>query len=198
MLKKIMPTSRASFSCSKQMAKAITKADKELNEEASKQIDILYHAAALALYRYHGWRLERITKLVSISDDTYYDCAESNELSMIQMLYDETGISLMRDDGKQSWYEVMYLNSEIDTGAQMNAYQWLAMRQNQKKWVAAQIVASILIALHRKEGWGAERLGIFFHELEEIKLQYHLDPEEIKAVCELETQFRLRENFELM
>lgn len=186
--------SRAYFKTTKQMEKLILKAEQELRQETTKQIDIVYHAMAIALGRGYEWGHLRIQRAVDISRDTYKECAESNELSMLQMLYDETGIELMRSDGQQSFKDVIYLNAKADEGKPLSPAQWLAMRQNQKKWVASQITASILIALHRKEGWGVERCGRFFQILEEIKAEYDYDPAALREVSKKETGFYITDD----
>lgn len=178
--------------CTKQQAKLLMKVEKELEAETDRQLDIIYHAAALALYRYHSWSTEQIADLVSrVSQEVWSECAESTELSMVQMLYDETGIELMSEDKSQRWTEYSFLNSELDDGRDLNVFQWIAMRQNQKKWVPAQIVACVLMALYRKEGWKVDGLGRLFGEMETIKHDYRLDPNKLREQSYEETGFQI-------
>ena len=57
------------------------------------------------------------------------------------------------------------------------AAQWLAMRQNQKKWVEAQMMACVFIAMHRSEGWGFKRLSELGSHMADIKAdcRYRVD-----------------------
>lgn len=174
----------------KQQARLLLKTEAELNKETEKQLDIIYHAAALVLYRNHSWNNEMINDFVSkVSQDIWSECAASNDISMVQMLWEETGIELMSEDKNQRWFEVMFLNSELDDGRGLTVFQWIAMRQNQKRWVPAQITACVLMALRRKEGWKDEALGKFFMNLEDIKADYGYDPDELRRVCFEETDF---------
>lgn len=173
------------------LRKMIKQAEKEIDEEASKQIDILYHAAAIVLKRYYGWGQNRILKFVRCSESSYDDCKGDNDLSMVQLCWEECGVDLMREDSDRPWYEVIYLNTEIDSNRPMSGYEWLQMRRNEKKWVSVQIMASILVALHRKEGWGAERCGKFFQYIEDVKHEFSMDPEKIKQASATEAEFEL-------
>lgn len=189
--------SRMSYTATPHMQKLIVKADREVTAEGSKQIDILYHAMAIALYRYHGWRGLRIERLVHVSHETYEDCAKSNDISMIELLWNETGIDLIREDSNRPWYDIMYLNSDKDDGRPMTSAQVLAMLQNEKKWIASQITASILLSLHRKEGWGEERLFKFFTELEDVKHEFNCDPKILKKECDKLTHFIIADDGDL-
>ncbi len=197
-MKRKVPQSRMAFVySSKYMERALKKADAEVKAEGGKQIDILYHAAAIALYRYHGWRALRIERLVHVSQGTYDDCAASNDISMIEMLWNETGIDLVREESNRNWYDVIYLNSDKDDGRQMTDMQILAMLQGEKKWLPSQITASIMVSLHRKEGWGPDRLFVFLNELNEVKMEYGCKPEELKKACGELTGFKIVEGWEL-
>lgn len=196
-LAKQMPRSRMSFYATPQMMKAIRKADAEVTAEGAKQIDILYHAVAIALYRYHGWRGLRIERLVKVSLSTYDDCAASNDISMIELLWNETGIDLIREDTDRPWYDVIYLNSEKDDGRQMTGAQVLAMLRGEKKWIPSQITASILLSLHRKEGWGQDRLFKIFTEMQEVKAEFNSEPKVLKAECDKLTNFMIADDQDL-
>ena len=159
--------------------KMIMKAESDLNKECSRQLDLVNCSAIITLYEEYGWRTDRISKLLFVSQDKWQECAESNSYSMLSLLDDYTGIEMVNDEGK-SYKEVIYLNAEIDKGKPLNTPQWLRMRQNQKKWIKAQITACLFIALHEKEGWGFERLSRLATEMEEIKEEYRYNN---KALC---------------
>ena len=162
----------------------------KMNAETNKQIDIIYHAAALALFRYHGWTNEQINDLIAnVSQSIWDECKGNNQMSMLQMLDEETGIELMNDTTNQHWYEVIYLNSALDDGRSLSPFAWVRMRQKQLTWIPAQITACILMSLYRKEGWKVDSLGKLFQQLEDIKHEYHLDGDLIRQVCDEETNF---------
>ena len=165
----------------KQQAKLLHKAERELQQEVDKQLDIIMHSAALALYTYHSWNTEQIGAFVAHdTQELWQECASSTKLSMVQMLNDETGIELMSEDIAQSFETKIYLNSDLDDGRDLNIYQWIAMRQNQKKWVGVQIMAVVLLSLYRSDNWKAEALGRLFGHIEEIKNEYGTSKEGIR------------------
>lgn len=198
-LRKQPPNSRVCVKqASKQLMKNIKKADAEITKEGAKQIDILYHAAGIALNRYHGWKGLRIERLVGVSQGTYDDCATINkQSSMIEMLWDETGIDLAREGCGRNWWEITYLNSELDDGKEMDNWQIYAMLLGEKKWVASQITASILLSLHRKEGWGPDRLFNFLQEMQAVKLEFGSNPAELRDECNRLTKFAIVDNWYL-
>lgn len=162
----------------KQWAKLINKVESELNTECNTQMDLVMCSAMIALNRYWGWKTERLSNLNFMQQAIWDECGSDNNMSMIRMLDEECDIELTNQEGK-SYREVIYLNAEIDTGKPLSNAQWVAMRQNQTKWVAAQITACVLLALHRKEGWGAKRVGELLDRMDDIKIEFDYSPEKI-------------------
>ena len=162
--------------------KMIKKAESDLNTECSRQLDLVNCSAVIVLYEKYGWRTDRLTKLLLVSQQKWKECAESNSYSMLSLLDEYTGIEMVNDEGK-SYKEVIYLNAEIDRGKPLDTPQWLRMRQNQKKWIKAQITACLFIALHEKEGWGFERLSRLAADMEDIKAEYRYNNKELCKAC---------------
>jgi hypothetical protein len=136
--------------------KQIKAAEYELMEGSVKWLDIVMCASIIALSRYWGWKKDRLSKLQKIQEDAWNEVANDNNKSMVQVLDEECGIELTNHEGV-SYKDVIYLNASIDPGVELNPYQYLAMRQNQAKWTEAQITACVILAMHRKEGWGFNR-----------------------------------------
>ena len=128
--------------------------------------------------------------LIKLAD---YDKAINNNIdrlvdlkhSMIEMCYRETGIEIQRGDGK-SWEDLPYLNATLDTGQMSNA-QWVYMRQQQVKWIAPQVMACIMVSLHRKYGFGYDRCARVYSQIDAIRGEYGNDPEKIRDACKKET-----------
>lgn len=178
------------FKSSRKYEKLIKAAEKEVEKEVNLQIDILYHSAALVLHQY-GWSREEIEEFASAGNATYSECLENNA-SLLQLLYNETGIELQRSDGLQSFKDVLYLGTKEQTKP-LSAPEYLLMKQNQVKWVAAQITASIILALKRLDDWDDAECGAFFEDLEDKKWQYNLDADWIIHDCKEITGFYLAE-----
>lgn len=163
---------------------AFQKANADLEAEGRKQCFLLYSATALALYRHWGKRKQTILSLFEITGDVWHSCASTNDYSMIEMCYQETGITVTNESGKD-WEDLLYLNGKFPDKPMTNA-QWVYMRQQQKKWIAPQVMACIMVALHRKYGFGFDRLSRIYSQIQDIEAEFAHNPERIqKAAREL-------------
>lgn len=162
--------------------KAIRKFEKRMDQELEKQCVLICSAVAIAMHENWGWRKTRITDLISKAAETWHECAETNEKSMIQMLEEETGIEIQNGSGK-SWREYAFMNAKMPVRP-MNAEQWMYMRQRQMKWIAPQFTACILLALYRKAGFGAERCARAADLIRQIQEEYGFRAEAVKKACE--------------
>lgn len=113
--------------------------------------------------------------------EVWKECASTSQRSMIRMCEEETGIEVQNGSGK-SWKELPYLNASLDTAKMTNA-QWVYMRRQQIKWIAPQVMACLLVALHRKYGFGFGRCSRFYGRVQEIEAEFGMDPEKIRAAC---------------
>lgn len=153
----------------------------KLNNECSRQIDIIWHSVAIALYRYHGWTAEQINNLIAkTSQDLWQECADIDDQSMIEMLWNECGIELQSEDDSRSFFDVNYLFSDRASYGDMPLAQWVAMRQGQIKWVGAQFMACALLSIYRKEQWSDKAMGKIFSEIESVKHEFYCDPEKLR------------------
>ena len=152
-----------------------------IDDEGRKQCFIMYGASAIVLWKYHSRKQLAISRLFKVSREVWHECTLTNEKSMIQMCEQETGIEIRNESGK-SWRDLPYLNGSLDPG-KMTGAQWVYMRQQQVKWVAPQIMACIMIALHRKWGFGFDRCARFYSQVEEVKQEFGGDPMKIQTAC---------------
>lgn len=160
------------------------KAFKKIEKEGDKQIRILYGSSALALCRNWGMKKVAIERTFDVSLDIWQRCAKDTENSMIKLCEKETGIEIQNGEGK-SWRDLPYLSGK-DVGPMTEA-QLIYMRNQQVKWVAPQIIACILMAMHQKHGFGYERCARFYGQVEEIKDEYKTNPKWIRTACLEET-----------
>lgn len=153
----------------------------------------LYSAAAIALYRYWNKRRLTLTRLFEIVHTTWMECATDNKVSMIQICEQETGIEIQNGDGTH-WRELAFLNHayEIDPAKMTNA-QWVVMRNNQIRWVRPQIMACLLVALHRKYHFGYERCARVYAQIEEVEREFNCKPYRLHEACLSETGIDIRE-----
>lgn len=160
---------------------AYQKAMEELDKEGRKQCFILYGATGMALWKHWGKRQNTITSLFEITSSVWQDCAATNLRSMIEMCETETGIEVQCGDGK-SWENLLYLNGRLPETPLTNA-QMVYMRQQQKKWIAPQVMACIMISLHRKYGFGYDRLVRIYAQIKEIEYEYDSDEKKVREAC---------------
>jgi hypothetical protein len=163
----------------------LQKALRRIETEGRKHCLCIYSATAMALWQYWGKKKEAINRLFDLSHDVWKECAKDHDHSMIQMCEEETSIEIQNGDGK-SWRDLLYLNASLDTGI-MTPAKMLWMRQQQVKWVAPQIMACLLIAMHRKHGFGYDRCQRLYQQVHEIIDDYGSDVEKIRKACLEET-----------
>jgi hypothetical protein len=153
----------------------------KIEEEGRKQCFLLYSATGIALWRHYGKRTKTITDLFLLSREIWQECASDHDHSMIQMCEELTGTEIQNGEGK-SWKDLPYLNGTLDPG-KLSYEQWTYMRAQQVKWVAPQVMACLLIAIHRKYHFGYERCARIYGQIQEIEAEYRMDPKRIRKTC---------------
>ena len=158
----------------------IQKATRRIETEGRRHCLCIYSATAIALWLHWGKKQEAINRLFDLSHDVWNDCAKDHDHSMIQMCEVETGIEIQNGDGK-SWRDLHYLNGTIPE--QMTPAQVLYMRQQQIKWIRPQIMACMMVALHRKYGFGFERCSRIYQQIQDIEAEYRGNPDRLRQAC---------------
>lgn len=167
----------------------IKKANKDTERELEKNIAIVYPATAYVLWTEYGWKKLRITRFFQISQEVWRECAAAGvEKSMLSMLEDETGIEI-KMPGMKSFHEYSYLDAEMWDRKPPTRQQMLYIRQQQKKWIPAMLLANICIALYRKEHWGPERIARFVSLIEELRIRYGMDTKKYAVLLQENTDF---------
>ncbi len=161
---------------------ALQRTTQRIQTDGVNHCMVLYGSAAMVLWNQYGKRRQAITNLFDLSREVWRDCAKDHDHSMIQMCEAETGIEIQNGDGK-SWRDVAYLNGSINPGM-MSEAQWLYMRQQQLKWIRPQIMACLMVALHRKYGFGFDRCARIYQLIEETSAEYRHDPKRIRKACQ--------------
>ena len=60
------------------MKDALREADKALQKEMEKQVDMIYSAMAIAFRRYWGWGALRVRRLMDKTQETWDECGSTN------------------------------------------------------------------------------------------------------------------------
>ena len=174
----------------------LKRVNRELDQEMRKQVDLIYSAAAIAFARSwdKGWGPERIRRIFDKTLETWNECGATNQISMIQMLENESGIELRIPETDNGWRELAYLNAKINVG-RMSKAQMVYMRQRQKKWIGAMLMACLFLSLHRKYGFGKDRLVRLMGQIHEIEAEYNFDRKKLVAACRTEARVNLQHKF---
>ena len=165
--------------------KNLKKIEREMDRELDRQVRLIYASTAIALKRACHWEKQGILKLMDLTHEVWEECAATNEKSMIQMLDEETGVELQNGDGK-SWKDLAFLTARIDMG-QMTLPQWISMRQQQTKWIPAQVTACVLLALKRKCGFDEEQIADIYQKLLAVEQENLFDEGLAMEQCRRET-----------
>lgn len=148
---------------------AIERANKAFMREGWKQVDIKIGGAALALHRRWGYGQKRLNAVLDQIMADWETCAADKSASTLTMLEAATGIEL-RMPGEKSYHDIVYLNGTPH--AELTVEQTLYMRQKQTKWVGTMLLASVMLSMYRKYGFGAERDTELMHEIDKIEQEY--------------------------
>lgn len=159
---------------------AYQKATRRIESDGVRHCFVLYGATGIVLWREWGKRAEAIRRLFDLSREVWKACAKDHDHSMIAMCEAETGIEIYNGDGA-SWHDVWFLNGYFPEN--MTYEQLLYMRQQQIKWIRPQIMACLMVALHRKYGFGFERCARVYQQIEEAAQEYRSDPKRIRKAC---------------
>ena len=171
---------------------AMKKAEKELDEESERAMQLGFYRSILTLSRVFGWKKLRIERFLDNAANVYTEC-RTGDKSLIQMCDEETGIEV-RNEADESYLDTPYLCQEKwdrerarydKMPYKMQRAYIISVRQHMKKWMYAQVMASIILALHRKEGWGHERIVKFLFATDNYKNNQSIS--ELKEMVEQET-----------
>ena len=132
------------------------KALQKLETEGHKSIDIMLCSAMIALYRYYGYRAWRLAKIMQETQAAWNECANDNNVSMLMMLEQETGIELRLEGCSKSYHDLIYLNGTPAEAINLTPAQWYYMRVEQCKWMGVQVLGSLFLSLHRTYDFGGK------------------------------------------
>ena len=136
--------------------RTLMKVEREANAEMRKQMNILMSCTAIVMHE-RGKTKKQIMRLFEAAREVWRECSGTNDVSMMEMLEDETEIEMQIGDGK-SWHDCAWMNAKIWDGVMPTEAQLIYIRRQQIKWVPAMVMAMMLIALKRKEKMDYDQL----------------------------------------
>lgn len=154
--------------------KQLSKAEKELEKAAELVCDMTYGCLALALHKYYGYGQKRIFKVMDKAAETSAEVGKDLDLSMLQLLEQETGIEIRMDDGSR-WEDKIFLNASKWDGTIRSYAQMISVRRAQIKWLEPTVLAECLMGMHKREKFGQDRLADLYKHIISIKTEYNRD-----------------------
>ena len=173
------------------MRKKTTKAERQLQREHNKQLDIIYSSCFCVLWQDYQWRERRIIDRFRLSTEIWMS---SKTFSILEVMEQETGIE-MSLDGEKSYHEYCYLSGDT-TVKPLSDAEYIYMQQRVMRWLPTMILASVCIALYRKDGWGYERLTRFIEKVNIIRQAWGDDPKDYDKLMQNITGHSTKEFWE--
>ena len=141
----------------KEIAQAVRRADADALRHQLEDSKIVLCEAGIALHRRYGWGSKRIGDFIDMVQEVEDECSADPRRSMIQILDEETGIEIKPDADGPGWRDLAFLNADIEHQCK-SIPEYRCMRSRQIRWIKPTFYALVFVALHRKCGWGAERM----------------------------------------
>lgn len=173
--------------------KAIAKATKELQDSMDRSIDIYYSCAAIVLHKKYRFGSEKIKDIIKASHDSWLEVGDCNNISLVQLLDEETGIELANDYG-ESWEQFSYLNSKKWDGVIPNWGYLVKVRHKEATWTNATALSGILIAVNRNCNFTQGKLIKLLADIQEFKAEYENDVPKLLRTVKEETGIELVKN----
>lgn len=145
---------------------------KSVEKKGFEHVITIYCAASIAMWETLGWRKKRILGVLKETEEAWIECSKSKK-SMIQMLDEETGVEVQIGNGK-SYKDLDYLN-ENRYGRMydgMTRQKAIYIQARMLEWIPAQVTACLLLGLHRKQGFGSERLAKLYGDFQDVLSRY--------------------------
>ncbi|MCR4745228.1 MAG: hypothetical protein K5894_08360 [Lachnospiraceae bacterium] len=160
--------------------KTLRKIEDELEKEMFRQISIICGCAGIALFENWGWKKQRISKIYREICEVWR--LKPNEESMIGICEKETGITIGIPEYDGNYQDLKFFQGDSNI-EDLTMNQRIYMRQRQKRWMGAEIFASLMIALHRTYGFGSERISRVYSQIVEVRDRYNWDSKLIDSEC---------------
>ena len=171
------------------MSRAVTKAYDQLQKEQKKQVAIVYPCAVVILWNTFGFKQKRIARVLAESQAVVDECANMGGIkSIIEVLDDETGIELtLPNVGSYQEFASLYSEKWKNVKERLSGPEVIYLYKKMEKWIPVQMIASLCTALHRKFGFGYERLQKFIAEVDSLREQYGTHTKKYKELIREKT-----------
>lgn len=168
--------------CTKMQWKMLKKIEDELQKEMYNQIGIVSGSMGLALYYNWGFRQQRISKLFKNICVAWDECVADDDTNILDMCKKETGFTIGIPEYEGDYKDLIFFQEKKKMD-KLSIHQRIYMRQRQRKWLGAEVLASALISVHRQFKFGGERIGKLYDQMVEIMQEFNYDCKKIEDEC---------------
>lgn len=172
-----------------------TRALQKTEMEGRKWVRIMLAAVCIALRR--GWRFgtNRLHDLLLETQSIWAECAEQENVSILMMLEEATGIELKPTESSPSYHDLVYLNGTPKEEVEMSNAAYCYMRAQQSKWMGTMMEAAMFLALYRcmDYGFSADMLVKLVKLVTEVRSEFKDDKKKLWRACQEETGINLME-----
>lgn len=171
----------------------VTRLEKAKEAEMHKWTNLYCPALAIALKRFWGYGSKRINDVIERAYEASAECAKwGDQKSIIQMLDEESGIELRSYTDNRSYKETAFLSTNIKY-KKLNNAQYICMLNSEIRWMRPQVLAILLLAMYRQQGFGYERLARLIGQMDEIIEEHQQDKKKIQETAKAEAKFTFKE-----
>lgn len=177
------------------MDRELNKLTKKLQAECYKELCCIYSGTALTLKEW-GWAEKRISNLIREIGKVWHECGEKDtDVSILEMLEEETGIELRLSMDGKSWHDLDYLNGSLSLYkvGKMTRAQAIYMRHQQIKWTGTLVQACTFLGLHRRFGFGPWRIKKVMDGIREEREAFNNNHRKMLEACKKETGVDIEE-----
>lgn len=163
--------------------------------EGRKWVRIMLAAVCIALRREWRFGTNRLHDMLLETQSIWAECAEQENVSILMMLEDETGIELKPTDDSPSYHDLVYLNGTPKEEVEMSNAAYYYMRAQQSKWMGTMMEAAMFLALYRcmDYGFSADMLKKLVTMIQEIRSEYKDNYKKLWKDCREEAGIDLYE-----
>ena len=165
------------------MSRALSRIEQDMNNELRQQMNVLLSCSAVALHE-KGFDKGKILQMFEAAKEVWKECSSTNDVSMMQMLEQETEIEIQIGDGK-SWRDVSWQNAKIWDGQMPTVPQLIYIRQQQRKWIPAMVMGMMLIAVKRTESWEYDELVSLMIQVDGMRDRYKAPKKAAEKMTEM-------------
>lgn len=164
--------------------KPIARAQNQCVKNQQKQLAIMNCVSFCILYDM-GWDADKIIERFNDATEVWHETRRKG-VTTLELLENETGIELSLD-GIRSWHDFDQFRS--DGERYLTDAEYIYSLTRRRMWFAPMVLAGLILALCRKDGWDEAEITEFMQRDKEIRTKCGNKVENYKKYMENKTGF---------